>query len=500
MTAWIVEPGSSGNNVSAPHKSALDAVATSVLIVAYVALDDWTPATAAVIFSVYGSTVGDGMIRATIDTSGHMAINVVSTATGVLQTGSTTTVLQTASGIADGAGIWLFWTYRASTGSCDFRYSLDPPTTAPTAVTWTALQTARSSGTSGQLQTSTAPMQVGGFSTSGGTQPLAGKVYRALLYKASTTGQITTASGQTLLADCDPNQWTSGTTFVSGGDTWTLNGTASIASDSTPKSGTDTGAGTDNNGTIAATSAGTDSGAGSNNQSIAATSSGTDTGAGSDAQSIAAALAATADTGAGTDAGVKIAQTVTDSGAGSETGVLAASSTGTDTGAGTEALPKIAFTATDTGAATESFSIIVPVSASDSGAGTDLGSSVQAALSASETGAGADTGSVRAALAASETAAGSDLASSVHAAVFGTDTGTDVESGVPFTGGNTTPSGTDSGVGTDAGQVTYKELRDTDSGTSLEIRYPMRVRKRKLTLLQAAMGMVDVQGEARRDR
>jgi hypothetical protein len=241
MTAWIVEPGSSGNNVSAPHKSALDGVATSVLIVAYVALNDWTPATAAVIFSVYGSTVGDGMIRATIDTSGHMAINVVSTATGVLQTGSTTTVLQTAAGIADGDGIWLFWTYRASTGSCDFRYSLDPPTTAPTAVTWTALQTARSSGTSGQLQTSTAPMQVGGFSTSGGSQPLAGKVYRALLYKASTTGQITTAAGQTLLADCDPNQWTSGTTFVSGGDTWTLNGTASIASDSTPKNDSDSG-------------------------------------------------------------------------------------------------------------------------------------------------------------------------------------------------------------------------------------------------------------------
>jgi hypothetical protein len=403
MTAWIVEPGSSGNNVSAPHKSALDAVATSVLIVAYVALNDWTPATAAVIFSVYGSTVGDGMIRATIDTSGHMAINVVSTATGVLQTGSTTTVLQTAAGIADGDGIWLFWTYRASTGSCDFRYSLDPPTTAPTAVTWTALQTARSSGTSGQLQTSTAPMQVGGFSTSGGSQPLAGKVYRALLYKASTTGQITTAAGQTLLADCDPNQWTSGTTFVSGGDTWTLNGTASIASDSTPKHDSDSGSGTDTGVKVSETT--TESGAGTdNNGTVAATSSGTDSGAGTDAGTVRSTL------------------------------------TGTDTGSGTEGTPKISLPSSDSGSASEGFSIVVAVSATDTGAGTE-NRSILASLAGVDAGASTDT-------------------QSIYAALTDTDSGADTEGGLAVSDRPTDVADSDTGFGTDDGipKVKHKQL------------------------------------------
>lgn len=226
MVAYISEPGSSGNNVTTPHKASLDfGSSLSVLYVGYVALNDWTPGTETALFSIYGATAANGMCRASITTTGTMKFYV--SVGGASFSGVTTTVLQTASGVLDGAGLWVWFMWQSSDGTVDFKYSLDPPTEAVSLVTWTTVQLNRASSTSGILTTSTEPVRIGGFDTNGGTNPLAGKVYRSLFYSGSSAG-ITTIAGGTLLLDMDPSQWTTGTTFVSGGDTWTINGTATI--------------------------------------------------------------------------------------------------------------------------------------------------------------------------------------------------------------------------------------------------------------------------------
>lgn len=225
MTAYILEPGSSGNNVSAPHKSSLDfSSSQSVLVVACLALDDWTPAGAAQSFFSVFDSAADGMVRCTVNSTGTLTMTVNVGATSF--NGSSSIGAAVTAGVADGSPMWLWYMWQSSDGTVDFKYSVDPPETAVGSVAWTALQTNRASSTSGTLDTSTAPIRIGGSGTSGGTIPMAGKLYRAQMYAGASTG-ATLAS--TLLVDCDPSQYSgAGSTFVSGGDTWTINGTASV--------------------------------------------------------------------------------------------------------------------------------------------------------------------------------------------------------------------------------------------------------------------------------
>lgn len=230
MTAYILEPGSSGNNVEAPHKSSLNfASSSSVLVIGYIALNDWTPSTQATFFSVYDAAT-DGMVRCSITTTGTAQMTVAVGATGFNGSSSLSWISQ--AGIADGDGLWVWYMWQSSDGTTDFKWSKDPPETAVGSVVWTALQSNRASSTSGILDTSTAPIRIGGSAASGATFPLAGKLYRVQMY-SGTSGGATLAS--TLLVDCDPSQYSgSGSTFVSGGDTWTINGTASVVGAGAP--------------------------------------------------------------------------------------------------------------------------------------------------------------------------------------------------------------------------------------------------------------------------
>lgn len=485
MAAYILEPGSSGNNVSSPHKGSLDlGASTSILVVAYLALDDWTPASATTFISVWGANAANGMFRCQVNATGTMTFSASVGGTG--GNGSTTTVLPTAAGLSNGDGVWVWYMWQASDGTCDFKYSLDPPETDPLAVTWTTIQSNRSSGVSGTLTTSTAPMMVGGYDTSGGQLPLAGKVYRVVVYTNDLgSGSISTASyitDATVLIDCDPNQYSgSGSTFSSGGDTWTINGTATVegAGGGTEEiADTDTGAGTEGTVDIQVALSATDSGTGTDTGSIEAALSGTDTGTGTDDGSVGSPIDGDPDAGSGTDTGsVAASLPGADTGLGTEASSIAATLSDTDSGAGSEGGPSIAFSATDSGLATEGFSIVVSLSASDVGAGTEA-FSILAALSGSDSGTDSEDGNV----------------------LEGVDQIVDTDSGVgtdSFVSLVASLSDLDDGDGLDDGYLSYKELSDSDSAVALDVRHPLRKQVKKLTLLQATLKRSSVAREGR---
>lgn len=225
---FITEPGTSGNNVDTPHRSGFDmGISTSVVVIAYIAADDWAPAAEESVVSIWGASAINGMFRCTIGATGILRFSVSVGGTG--GTAQTTTVLKTLAGLANGDGCWVWWMWQSNDGTTDFKYSLDPKDTDLGSVTWTNVQINRASSVTGTLTTSTAPLQVGGYDTSGGSFPYAGKVWRAWVGTGPSTG-IFSVAGATELADMDPRYWTGASTFVSGAnlDVWTIHGTAAI--------------------------------------------------------------------------------------------------------------------------------------------------------------------------------------------------------------------------------------------------------------------------------
>lgn len=113
-----------------------------------------------------------------------------------------------APGYSDGMAHWLRVTRVAATGAVTFYTSDD-------GATWAQLGDVVSA-TSGNIFDSTSNVRIG---TNGDASVfLTGKVFRAQIY-----------AGSTLNVDFNPNEWGSGTTWVSAtAETWTLNGATLI--------------------------------------------------------------------------------------------------------------------------------------------------------------------------------------------------------------------------------------------------------------------------------
>lgn len=221
--AYVLEPGTSGNNVSTPHDAAYEP-AGDFTVVMYVAPDAWVPGTETALASEYDSAT-DGAWICTLLTSGFLRVTA---ATGGAAFNSSCTIAPP--GVVDGVGQWLQFSRQSSDGSCDFKYNqVDDETADPQTITWTNIQVNRA-GTLGVLDSpATADVHIGGRST--GANPFAGKMYRTVFYDG-----ITPATG-TKLWDMNPAEWVSGASWVSStGETWTLNGTASIVGGGAPAS------------------------------------------------------------------------------------------------------------------------------------------------------------------------------------------------------------------------------------------------------------------------
>ena len=186
-----------------------DSVAASITgivdIQAKIAPVDWTPATTGVIASKYSTTGANRAYLFALSNTG--ALTTWYTSDGINGVGSSSTV---ATGFADGTAHWVRTRLNTTDGTCTFYTSED-------GVTWAQLGGVIAIGTVPIIDTN-ARLEVGaGFG--GSTWVFEGDIYRAKIIDDAT-----------LVADFNPSDYVSGTTFDSRstGETWTLNGTATI--------------------------------------------------------------------------------------------------------------------------------------------------------------------------------------------------------------------------------------------------------------------------------
>ncbi|HEY5443803.1 MAG TPA: hypothetical protein VIJ87_04885 [Pyrinomonadaceae bacterium] len=219
--AYLSLPGSAGNYLSAPHNAAYNP-AGDFTVIAYVLSPDWTPSTEQTIASKYVSAA-NGAWRMLIDNSPLGMASLAISIAGVADQASGTVTTESITGVAANEGVWLKMEFETSTGLVDMFYSKDPPYKEPETITWTTLQLNRAA-TAGVLGAgNTANLEIGSFN-GGANSPFNGRIYRVAGYTS-----LTEATGNKIF-DMDPKDWVSGSSWVSSrtGETWTLNGTASV--------------------------------------------------------------------------------------------------------------------------------------------------------------------------------------------------------------------------------------------------------------------------------
>ena len=206
------------NGVAGTYVSTPDSVAASVTgdidIRVKAALTDWTPAAENwLVGKIAGSGVRsyDMYVAAT---SGLLVLRASIDGTSVPQWNSTV-----APTVSDGGVLWVRGCRVASTGAVTFYTSTDGDT-------WTQLGTVVA-GTSGAIFDSTSVLTVG--SNIGGATPTSGKIYQTQIYNGING---------TLAVDFDASRYAGGTTLAgSTGETWTLNGSATITTSNDPATG-----------------------------------------------------------------------------------------------------------------------------------------------------------------------------------------------------------------------------------------------------------------------
>ena len=219
---YLSLPGTVGNYLSTPHSAALNP-AGDFTVIAYALSPDWTPSADQTIAGKYGATAANGAWRMLVDSSPLGMLVFAQSVGGVSDAATTSITLEALTGVAANEGIWLKQEFETATGLVDMFYSFDPEWKEPETVTWTTLQLNRAA-TAGVLGAgNTANMNVGAFN-GGASAPFNGRIYRVAGYTS-----LTEATGNKIF-DMDPKDWVSGSSWVSSrtGETWTLNGTASV--------------------------------------------------------------------------------------------------------------------------------------------------------------------------------------------------------------------------------------------------------------------------------
>lgn len=210
-------PGIAGNYASTPDSAAVS-VTGDIDLCVRVALTDWTPAATC-------SLIGKNTAA---DPNRDFMLNVVAT-TGLLQavwspTGAAAAQISKSSTVAptvaDGAALWVRVTIDVDNGAAgnDVKF-YTAPDSASIPSSWTQLGTTVTTAGTTSIHDGTAVLSVGAVG-SGATQPVTGKVYRALVYSGI---------GGTLVADYDPSRSVEphATFTASTGEVWTQNRAAS---------------------------------------------------------------------------------------------------------------------------------------------------------------------------------------------------------------------------------------------------------------------------------
>lgn len=215
---WVELDGVTGTYVSTPD-SAAASVTGDITLIAWVAMDDWTPAASMTVVSKFGADPQNSyLLQVLID--GTLRINWSEDGTT-----SKTVDSSASTGFADGTGHWIGVTLDVDNGASGhdvtFWVSDDLPSTSPSQVSLAELEATTTTAGTTSIYDGTAPVNIGS-SIAGTSALLSGKVSRALVI-ASTDP---TADP---VVDFNANDYEAGRTLKSTtGEVWTLQGAANV--------------------------------------------------------------------------------------------------------------------------------------------------------------------------------------------------------------------------------------------------------------------------------
>jgi hypothetical protein len=254
---YVLLDGVSGTYVSTPD-SAANSVTGDLTLIAWAALDDWTPTSHVAIATKWRSAGDERSFMLRMAPDGKMQFNTTSDGSMATNLSSLSTVT---TGFTDGTGHWVRLSLDISAGTVNFFTSDQPSDTPISSLSWVQLGGANVVHAQTAIFDGTATTQVGAYDNT--VSRLSGKVARAVVIKStdptaaasvdfypqpylqgdtnftSVTGELWTLQGNAIATspiddgvkvDCDAGDYVSGSTFVSStsGETWTLNGNASV--------------------------------------------------------------------------------------------------------------------------------------------------------------------------------------------------------------------------------------------------------------------------------
>lgn len=214
--AYLSLPGSNGAIVSSPDDADFDLTGDHKIRFR-IRKADWTPSAGELVIGKWGSSGNwSWHWQLEVNTGKPMFNWTNNGSTGAAETGGTVSPAMT-----ENVWLWMEFGLVASTRTVTMKTHADQvaePTTG-----WTTVSTSPGGASTGTLYNGTADFTIGS-QEDGSYRPTAADIRQVVLRGTSDT----------LLFTLDPDNWTSGTTWVTNsGHTMTLEGTATIVSEAT---------------------------------------------------------------------------------------------------------------------------------------------------------------------------------------------------------------------------------------------------------------------------
>ena len=210
VSAYGYNMTASGDYFSTPSAVA-NQITGDITLIIELSMNDWTPASVETLVAKDNLAIGGRSYAVNVQTNGAPRLNYSLDGTNIISVTSSAVPAFT-----DGISAHIAVERESATGKVRFYTSQDH-------VLWTLLGTEQT-GTSGAIFAGNADVQFGNLGAL--SYALTGKVYQSEIY----SGLAISGSGAIKKVDFNPVDWVSGTTWVSAstGETWTINGSATV--------------------------------------------------------------------------------------------------------------------------------------------------------------------------------------------------------------------------------------------------------------------------------